>query len=390
MPPAFPPDVYSPPDGRQPSPQALYIHVPFCLHRCGYCDFTLVARKDELVPSYLRALKNELSRIEECHDVDTIFIGGGTPTHLSAEQLTELFDIVTHSFRLADHGEFSVEANPDGLGDDRLEVLVAAGVNRLSLGVQSFNNQTLTTLERQHTADIAAEVIDRAAGRFASVSLDLIFGVPGQSLAEWRDTLVAATECPVNHISTYGLTFEKGTDFYQRLQRGNIAAAPNDLERDMYALAMERLVASGFEHYEISNFAATNHRCRHNLTYWNAREYFAFGPGAARYVNGIRSTNARSVTRWIKSWLDGKVALQDWEQLSDAERIREAIFLGLRMTDGISLAEFEARFGCSPSTVEPEAVDHNIQKGWLEIGNGQMCLTQEGRFMADTVVSEFL
>lgn len=372
------------------APRAAYFHVPFCLHRCGYCDFTLVAERDDLIPAWLAALQNELSRLQQPYTVDTIFIGGGTPTHLNVEQLQQLIQLITDSFKLSDGGEFSIEANPDGLDNDRLDLLRDLGVNRLSLGVQSFDDQVLRTLERQHTRAEAIDVVQRVAERFSNLSLDLIFGVPGLSLQSWLESLSTAMALPLKHVSTYGLTFEKGTDFFQRMQKGNLDAIPDELERDMYAAAIQRLPESGFQHYEISNFAKPGFECRHNMVYWAAEEYFAFGPGAARYVDGIRSTNARNVMRWINKWTRSEIALQESEQLNADERIREAVFLGLRRIGGINLETFEQRFSVQLQNYAADILQKHIDTGLLEIVNDHLRLTAEGRFIADTVISDFL
>jgi oxygen-independent coproporphyrinogen-3 oxidase len=383
-------DVYAAPQHPGMPPRALYVHVPFCLHRCGYCDFTLVADQDDLVPAYLEALGNELDRLDGEYEVDTIFIGGGTPTHLSIEQLERLASLLFGRFTLTSGGEFSVEANPDGLSNEVMKTLSDLGVNRLSLGVQSFDADVLQTLERQHTAADAQDVVCRAVDAFESVSLDLIFGVPGQTFDSWDATLEAARQFSISHVSTYGLTFEKGTDFYQRLQRGHIHAIPDDLERDMYAAAISQFGSAGMPQYEISNFARRGSECRHNMVYWQAQEYFAFGPGAARYVNGVRSTNARNVSRWINCWLTGKVALQEVEQLSGREKIREAIFLGLRLVDGIDITNFRDRFGTDVVDVARFSAQQHLADGLLAITEGHLRLTLEGRFLADTVMADFL
>ncbi len=371
------------------------MHVPFCLHRCGYCDFTLVAQKDDLIPSYLQAIRNELAMQTDVTEVDTIFIGGGTPTHLSIDQLQQLIAAIREKFVLVEDGEFSLEGNPDGLTDQMLHALAELGVNRLSLGVQSFDPDILKTLERHHSPDEAVDVVQRAAAIVDNVSLDLIFGVPGQTLDAWSESLSIAETLPLRHVSTYGLTFEKGTDFFRRQNSGHLSAVPDELEREMYALAMQRLTeknssALGFQHYEISNFAEPGFECRHNMVYWAAQEYFAFGPGAARYINGQRSTNARSVTRWVKSWLQNQPALQDSETLDAAAKIKEAVFLGLRRIGGIDLDLFETVHGVDLRTEFPEAVDSNIGNGLLEISGGMLRLTSEGRFLADSVVVDFL
>ena len=382
-------DVYAAPQlGR--APRAVYIHVPFCIHRCGYCDFTLVAGKDELIPSYLKAMENELSTIDSIYEVDSIFIGGGTPSHLNTQQLTKLLELIHARFQLTPTAEFTLEANPDGLDQEKLSALAALGVNRLSLGVQSFDSAVLQTLERRHSPELALEVLANAGRVFDNVSLDLIFGVPGQSLSNWEETLDIATRLPLQHLSTYGLTFEKGTDFFKRQQSGNLQSVPEELERTMYDVGMSTLSAAGFGHYEISNFAKPSHRCRHNMVYWTAEEYFAFGPGAARYINGVRSTNARSVTRWLNSWLQGEPALQEVEVLSMDAKIREGLFLGLRMIEGIDIAAFTQKFAVDPRTIEARAFEMNIAHGLLEVVNNHMRLTDEGRFVADSVVTDFL
>lgn len=381
--------VYPRIDAEQ-APRAVYVHVPFCIHRCGYCDFTLVAGRDDLIPAYLNAMESELSYAGGPFEVDTIFVGGGTPSHLSASELHTLLAMVAKRFRLAPDGEFSLEANPDGLDSEKLDAIAQAGVNRLSLGVQAFDLPTLSTLERQHTPEEALAVIERAMQRFPRVSIDLIFGVPGLSSETWGQSLRNAVELPVQHISTYGLTFEKGTDFYRRQQAGDLRSLPEETERDMYAAAIEFLPQHGYNHYEISNFAQPGFECRHNQVYWNADEYFAFGPGAARYVNGIRSTNARSVTRWLKSWLDGKPALQDVEQLSEQHRRREAVFLGLRRISGIDLLTFRQRFQADPREFAKDAFMANVDHGFLEVVDEHLRLTMEGRFVADSVVADFL
>lgn len=376
------------------APRAAYIHVPFCIHRCGYCDFTLVAGRDELIPAYLKALETELQSAGGPYEVDTLFIGGGTPSQLSADQLAALLSLIRHHLPLAVGGECSLEANPDGLSQQKLQAIADGGVNRLSLGVQSFDQTTLTTLERQHTPDEAVAVIERAARVIDNISLDLIFGVPGQELATWNATLETAIQLtrqfPLRHVSTYGLTFEKGTEFFRRQQSGDLLAVPEEHERQMYATAMHLLPEAGLPQYEISSFAAPARECRHNHVYWNAQEYFAFGPGAARYVNGVRSTNARSVTRWLKGWSQGQPALQDSEQLTAEHRRREAVFLGLRRMAGIDLQGFEARFGTQPAEFARQAFSANLEHGLLEVVDGYMRLTEAGRFVADSVVQDFL
>ena len=377
-----------------PSARAVYIHVPFCLHHCGYCDFALVANRDHLIPQYLLALENELQAhrqaAEEVIDVDTIFIGGGTPTHLTPESLQSLFTRIFQHFRPAKNAEISVEANPDGLDDERLSVLKSNGVNRLSLGVQSFDNPVLKTLERTHTGAQAIQTVERCGKWFPNVSVDLIFGVPGQSTESWRQTLKTATSLPVRHISTYGLTFEKDTPFFRREQHGQLKRTPDELERTMYLDAIAMLSESGRQHYEVSNFAQPGFECRHNMVYWKADEYFAFGPGAASYLNGVRRTNTRSVVRWLKAWQNGEPAVEDSEELSNEDKAREAIMLALRMRKGLNVPEFESRFGLSFKELAGDALRQHIDSGFLVNQSDFVSLTTDGLLIADTIISDFL
>ncbi len=375
-------------------PRAVYIHVPFCLRRCGYCDFTLVARRDQLIPAWLDGMRRELQQhrnaVGQRLPISTLFIGGGTPTHLQLQQLQELLLLLREHFEWTADAEISIEANPDGLDDARLDLLTTLGVNRISLGVQSFDDGILKVLERTHTAATAADAIMRAAQRFPAVSLDLIFGVPGQSSESWQSTLQQAAEFPLTHISTYGLTLEQGTSFYRRERRGELLRAPEELEREMYLYGIEFLQRQGFEHYEVSNFARDSFRCRHNLVYWNADEYFAFGPGAASYVHGIRRTNCRSVVRWLKSWADGVACIEESQQLDAHQRACEAMMLALRLREGFHAGSIEARFEINLYELAGTTLSRLLKSGLLEQEGQQIRLTQEGLLLADTVASELL
>lgn len=371
-------------------PRAAYLHVPFCAHRCGYCDFTLLAGRDDLAGEYLRAMELELRQLERPREVDTLFFGGGTPTHLAESELARLLDLVREWFRLAPGGEFSVEANPARLTDEKLRLLAEAGVNRVSLGVQSFDEGLLKLLERDHREAEILNAVARLQQRFENVSLDLIFALPGQTLAHWRETLRRAVELRPVHLSTYGLTFEKGTAFWSRREKGAIQQLPDGLERDMYAAAMDDLAAAGFEQYEISNFARPGFRCRHNQTYWRALPYFGFGPGAARYINGRRESNHRSTTTWIKRVLAGQSGVAISEELAPEHRAREAIVLGLRQLDGIRRDEFQTLTGFDLDALAGETIAREVAAGRIEDFGEGIRITHEGRFFADPVMIAFL
>jgi oxygen-independent coproporphyrinogen-3 oxidase len=371
-------------------PRSAYIHVPFCVHRCGYCDFTLVAGRDDLIDAYLEALAIELDRLERPREVDTLFFGGGTPTHLPASQLARLLALTRRWFPPAPGAEICVEANPAGLDDAKVAVLADAGVNRVSLGVQSFDTQMLELLERDHRGADVPAVIARLRPAIPNIGLDLIFGVPGQTVELWQLTLAAALALEPTHVSTYGLTFEKGTAFQSRLDKGLLNKCDQELERAMYAVAMDELPRAGLEQYELSNFARPGFRCRHNEVYWAGRPFFGFGPGAARYAGGRRELNHRSVTTWINRVLAGRSPIADAEELSPEGRARELVMLNLRRCAGLPLAEFREQTGFDFHELAGDALPRHLRQGLLEEHDGYVRLTREGRFLADTVFSEYV
>lgn len=373
-------------------PRAVYVHVPFCAHRCGYCDFTLIARRDDLIGDYLASLEREIERtsLPLKPTIETLFFGGGTPTHLSPDELSRLFGVVAQHFHLAPDAEVSVEANPLDLTDEKIKRLAELGVNRISLGVQSFSSDALKILERDHQPDQIRDVVRRLESNFNNISFDLIFGVPGQSLENWRDTLQQAIDLKPTHLSTYGLTFEHGTAFWTRRERGEMANIPEDLERDEYALAMEMLPAAGYEQYEISNFAQAGFECRHNHVYWSGDEYWAFGPGAARYLHGRRETNIRSVLGWLARLESGRSPVADEEELTAEHRARELVYLGLRRNRGVDREQFRSKTGFDLDQLFHQTIEQQAQLGFLHSDEKVIRLTKEGRFVADRVVMEFL
>jgi oxygen-independent coproporphyrinogen-3 oxidase len=372
-------------------PRAAYIHVPFCRHRCGYCNFTVIAGRDDLAGDYLDALGIELAALGQSHDVDTIFLGGGTPTHLNAAQLQRLLMLVQQWFPLAAGGEWNVEANPrDALDVEKLALLRGAGVTRISLGAQSFDTNKLQTLERDHDAVIIRAAVANARALVFDVSLDLIFGTPGEKLAGWRDDLQQALALAPDHVSTYGLTFEKGTTFWGRLSRGELAQADEETEREMYLLAIDTLTAAGFEHYEVSNFARPGHRGRHNETYWLGHEYFAAGPGAARYVAGRREMNHRSTTTWMQRLRAGESPVSESEPISAEERARERLVFGLRRLEGIDLAQFAKEQGVTADSLAGDAIGRFVEQGLLQLENNRLRLTRAGLLVSDAIWPFFL
>lgn len=371
-------------------PRSAYIHVPFCAHRCGYCNFTLVAGRDDLVEPYLKAIDRELSWLGEPREVNTFFFGGGTPTQLKGEQVRRLLRVALQWHPLAAGHEFSVEANPADLDEATVAILAEHRVTRVSLGAQSFDEAKLRLLERDHDAADVRHSVALARNAGLSVSLDLIFGTPGESLESWRADLRSALELEPDHISTYGLTVERGTDFWRRLIHGKLARLDEKAERSMYAEAIDTLPAAGFEHYEVSNFARPGHRCRHNEAYWAGDEYYAAGPGASRYVAGVRETNHRSTTTYLKRVLAGQSAVAEREQLDSEDRARELLVFGLRRIDGVERDWFAARTGFELDAIAGEPLKSHVRLALIADDDRRIRLTREGLFISDALWPEYL
>ena len=374
----------------QVAPRSAYFHVPFCLHRCGYCNFTLVANRADLVPTYLEALELELASLHQQYEVDTLYFGGGTPTYLDPDSLSKLSELVLSRFVLAADYEWTVEANPGDLDRQRIEVLASRGVNRISLGVQSFDAEKLRVLQRDHDREAIFNAVQLAREANMRVSLDLMFAAPKESLASWLSDLQAAIELEPNHVSTYGLTFEQGTTFWNRLEKGELARRPEELEREMYLAAIDRLSEAGLEHYEISNFAQPNEQSRHNTVYWAGDPYFAFGPGAASYVDGARETNHRSTTTYLNKVLAGQSPVAERETLDDEQRARELFIFGLRRIAGVNKHEFLTRAGVSIEALAGPQIEKFVDLGLLVDDGIGIRLTREGLLVSDSLWPDFL
>jgi oxygen-independent coproporphyrinogen-3 oxidase len=372
------------------NPQSVYIHVPFCAHRCGYCNFTLVAGRDDLIPAYLQAIELELQRLETPREVDTIFLGGGTPSHLDAANLEMLLRIVAEWFPLRERGEFSAEANPADLDDTRTAILANAGVTRISLGAQSFDDNKLRVLERDHAARDIVGAVDLARRYHLQVSLDLIFAVPGETLAGWQQDLREAVQLEVNHISTYGLTFEQGTAFWTRRMKGELLETDESDELAMYELAIDQLESNGFEQYEISNFAQPGFRCRHNEAYWTGEQYYAAGPGAARFVDDARETNHRSTSTYIRRMLGGQSPVAEREDLTAEDHARERLIFGLRRLEGIELETFQRQTGYDVDALAGEALERFVAAGLLARSADRLRLTRRGLVVSDSLWPDLL
>lgn len=377
---------------RFPAPRSAYVHVPFCRHRCGYCNFTLVAGRDDLIERYLQAVELEVNQSggRACDEVDTLYFGGGTPTHLSPIQLRRLATIVLRRHPLATGYEWTVEANPSDADDRMTEALSDLGVTRLSVGAQSFRPEKLRLLERDHSAVDIANATRLAQSAGMQVSLDLIFATPGETLLDWQNDLDAALALGPDHVSAYGLTFERGTAFWTRRRNRRLDEVHEELQREMYALAISTLRAAGLEHYEVSNFARPGCRSRHNETYWSGNGYFAYGPGAARYIDGVREMNHRSTTTYLKRIFADEVPVAEREQLSPESRARELLVFGLRRMEGVSRWAFNERTGIALDTLIGKPLRRFVELGLLADDGERIRLTREGLFVSDAIWPELL
>jgi oxygen-independent coproporphyrinogen-3 oxidase len=368
----------------------VYVHLPFCPYICPYCDFAKWAWDDARAARYLDALHAELRTAPEVR-AQTLFFGGGTPTTYRPEQIGELIAAGRARFALPADAEITVEANPDPPLVGKLRGLREAGVNRLSIGVQSFVARELRVLGRRHTAaDVEAVVRGAREAGFGNLSLDLIFGTPGQTEASWTASLEAAIALEVEHLSCYGLTIEEGTPYAIWFARDPAAFAGESLEALLYARAIERLREAGFEQYEISNWAKPGFRSQHNAGYWRNDPYLGLGVGAASYRDGERSTHTRDLVAYCEAALAGGPIPGESERLEGAARAGEAIMLALRTAEGVDTMAFRERYGIDVRERYRGVIGDLTAAGVLEAAGDALRLTERGRFIANDVCGAFL
>jgi oxygen-independent coproporphyrinogen-3 oxidase len=371
----------------------IYVHVPFCRHKCHYCDFYSLVDAQDRQPAFAARLIDEIasaaSRLPRA--IETLFVGGGTPTLLAPDLWSEVLEALNrHVLETGPGREFTVEANPESVTEPLVTVLAAGGVNRLSIGVQSFQPRHLETLERHHDPAAATRslALARAAG-IDNISLDLIFGVPGQRLDDWLGDLDAAVALEPDHLSCYGLTYEPNTPLTARLRAGGIKRVDQDVEAAMYEAAIDRLGQAGFEHYEISNWARSGRRCRHNVLYWNNEQWWPLGPGAAGHIGGWRWTNAPRLGDYLAG--RGLPSITGAERLDDDGRVGEVLMLGLRLVEGIALDCVEGLLALGVRGPQrAESIDRHVGAGLLARSDGRLHLTRAGLLLADRVLADLI
>jgi len=370
-----------------------YVHVPFCASRCGYCDFNTYTAADlggapgTSRAAYLDAVTAEIALarrvLGDAGPLASVFLGGGTPTLLASAELGGLLSRLREAFGLAPDAEVTTEANPDSVTPETLSALVAAGFDRISFGMQSASPHVLEVLDRTHTPGraLAAVAWARAAG-FRSVSLDLIYGTPGESLDDWRRTLDAALAAEPDHVSAYSLIVEDGTPLARRVGRGELPAPDEDLQADLYVAADDALTAAGLGWYEVSNWARPGHACRHNLSYWTGEPWWGFGPGAHSHAGGVRWWNVKHPRRYAELLAAGRSPAAGRETLTASERRVERVLLELRLRPGLPLGVL--------TDAERARVPGLVADGLASAGSGRLAFTRRGRLLADAVIRDLL
>ena len=373
----------------QTKPTSAYVHIPFCTQICYYCDFSKVFIKNQPVDSYLEHLIEEYDSYD-IKKLRTLYIGGGTPTALSATQLAFLLEKLTDMLDLSYLEELTIEANPGDLDQEKIAVLKDSPVNRVSLGVQTFNDRMLKQIGRSHTEkDIYENIANLKKAGFDNISIDLIYALPKQTMEDVKINVAKAIALDIPHMSLYSLILENHTVFMNRMRRGKLPLPKEDLEAEMFEYIIAELGKAGFEHYEISNFSKLGFESRHNLMYWDNAEYYGIGAGSSGYVNGVRYKNHGPIRHYLEAVEAGNARVQE-EVLTLNEKMEEEMFLGLRKKSGVSKKRFEEKFGISFEEQYGAVVSELTEQGLLVPDSDIVRMTKQGLFLGDTVAEKFI
>ena len=373
----------------QTKPTSAYVHIPFCTQICYYCDFSKVFIKNQPVDSYLEHLIEEYNAYD-IKKLRTLYIGGGTPTALSARQLAFLLEKLTDKLDLSYLEELTIEANPGDLDQEKIAVLKESPVNRVSLGVQTFNDRMLKQIGRSHSEkDIYENIANLKKAGFDNISIDLIYALPKQTMEDVKINVAKAIALDIPHMSLYSLILENHTVFMNRMRRGKLPLPKEDLEAEMFDYIIAELEKAGFEHYEISNFSKPGFESRHNLMYWDNAEYYGIGAGASGYVDGVRYKNHGPIRHYLQAVEAGNARVQE-EVLTLNEKMEEEMFLGLRKKSGVSKKRFEEKFGISFEGQYGAVVSELTEQGLLVPDRDIVRMTKQGLFLGDTVAEKFI
>jgi oxygen-independent coproporphyrinogen III oxidase len=371
--------------------EAAYFHVPFCSHRCGYCNFALVAGREYLVGDYLKALAIELAGVPGKPVLRTVYLGGGTPTRLPPREFGQLMELIEHHFAFHENTEFTIEANPEDIPGPLSPLIADSRINRVSLGIQSFDTGRIRSLDRRHSSTQSIRAMEAVLEMNKRLSADLIFGLAGDTEEIWSADLKTAVDGGVGHLSTYELTIEKGTAFWNRQNRNNELRGDEDALANLYELTIDQLASFGFTHYEVSSFCRDGEESRHNQTYWRGEPWYAFGPSATSYSGSARQTRIRSLSRYLKSVLAGKSPLEETQQLLPEDRAVEEIIFGLRMLKGVNMEQWRGRHASVLELQGTEGIPADLsERGLIQRDGEWLRLTRRGLLLADWVCQQIL
>jgi oxygen-independent coproporphyrinogen-3 oxidase len=371
----------------------LYVHIPFCSSRCSYCDFATGLYQSELAERYIRCVVNEISASQyHGENVDTIYFGGGTPSLLATGQLDRILASLSDNFKIAAETEITLEINPGSATPEKLRAFRSLGVNRASFGAQTFDDAELAKLGRSHnTADALRTFADLREAGFANVSFDLIAGLPGQTLDGWRRNIRQALDLAPEHLSFYLLEVHSGTPLAEHIRRGIQPQPDEDLAGVMYEWMLEQATAAGYEHYEISNLCRPGFHSRHNVKYWTAAPYYGFGCSAHSYDGEARRwSNHRDVLKYVSTVESGKSPVVEEQQLSPTDVRAEAVFLGMRMMEGVDLRRYRESFGVDLRDEHAEDLDRFCKAGLVELDGDLIRLTRTGALLSNEVFAAFV
>ena len=369
---------------------ALYIHIPFCKQKCFYCDFPSYAREDDLMSDYIEALLIELKEKIKDYEVRSLFIGGGTPSYLNEENLSKLMKGIKN-INFIEDAEKTIECNPGTVSEEKFNIMKGGGINRLSFGLQTTKNNLLKGIGRIHTFEAFKDNynLTRSVG-FNNINIDMMFGLPNQSVKDWTDSLEEVAKLNPEHISAYSLIIEEGTPFYKLYNEDKLKLPSEEEEREMYKKCKNILIENGYHQYEISNYAKEGKECLHNEVYWMCNEYIGVGASSSSYIDGKRIKNIDDLREYIKRIGSGKSIVDEEIINTKNDNIEEFMFMGLRMNCGIEEEEFKRRFHTDVDNVYKDVIEGNINKGLLERKRGRIYLTDKGIELSNMVMSDMI
>lgn len=369
---------------------ALYIHIPFCKQKCFYCDFPSYARKDDLMSDYIEALLIELKEKIKGYKVRSLFIGGGTPSYLNEENLRELMKVIKN-INFVENAEKTIECNPGTVSEEKFNIMKDGGINRLSFGLQTTKNNLLKGIGRIHTFEAFKDNYNlaRSVG-FNNINIDMMFGLPNQSVKDWTESLEEVAKLNPEHISAYSLIIEEGTPFYKLYNEDKLKFPSEEEEREMYKKCKDILIENGYHQYEISNYAKEGKECLHNEVYWMCDEYIGVGASSSSYIDGKRIKNIDDLREYIKRIGNGESIVDEEIINTKNDDIEEFMFMGLRMNCGIEEEEFKRRFNTNVDDIYKDVIEGNINKGLLERKRGRIYLTDKGIELSNMVMSDMI